>query len=53
VTQNGPGIAPGSQEVFGAKGVGSGMGARQLFWSWCLTCPVAGTSAQLSYSPEK
>jgi hypothetical protein len=27
----GPGTAPGSQGVFGAKGVGSKMGARQLF----------------------
>jgi hypothetical protein len=31
MTQNGPGTATGSQGVFGAKGVGSGMGARQLF----------------------
>jgi hypothetical protein len=31
MTQNGPGTAPGSQGFFGAKGGGSGMGARQLF----------------------
>jgi hypothetical protein len=31
MTQNGPGTAPGSQGVFGAKGVGCDMGARQLF----------------------
>jgi hypothetical protein len=33
-TQNGPGTAAGSQGVFRGKGVGSDMGARQLFGSW-------------------
>jgi hypothetical protein len=51
--QNGPGTAPGSQGVFGAKGVGSEMGARQLFGSWCLSCPVAGTSAHFFFVCRK
>jgi hypothetical protein len=47
MTQNEPGTAPGSQGVFGAKSVGSEMGARQLL-ELVLSCPVAGASAQFS-----
>jgi hypothetical protein len=51
MTQNGPGTAPGSQGVFGAKSVGSKMGARQLL-EQVLSCPVAGTSAQFLFVGE-
>jgi hypothetical protein len=51
VTQNVPGTAPGSQGVFGAKGVGSEW-APGNFLELVLSCPVAGTSAQFLISSE-
>jgi hypothetical protein len=50
VAPNGPVTAPGSQGVFRGKGVGSKWApGNLLFLSWCLSCPVAGTSAQLLF----
>jgi hypothetical protein len=49
MTQNVPVTAPGSQGVFRGKDLGSKWAlGNLLFLSWCLSCPVAGTSAQFS-----
>jgi hypothetical protein len=52
VTQNESGTAPGSQGVFRGKGVGSDVGARQLFGSWDTLSSCRDKRSSFFYSSE-